>query len=174
MPSTDQTEPIEHIEIDEQQPEQEDAQPARKTSWYRQQRAALIERFDNPHWVYVLLLPLDFLVLIANVFFHREISMWVKLELVLALMYFAVPNDLIPRYLPGIGLIDDVLIFLTVGYNLFTVLKTKHQRDIGDVWPGEMSTFNTLDNFMSGFHVWSQRLIILMAIYRLGTILFDR
>ena len=119
-----------------------------------------------------LLFPVDMLVLILRVFRDGRFSIWIKLELILAMLYFLVPDDLIPDFLPGIGFLDDILIFLRVAYNLFDTLKAEDEDIFDELWSGNPKTIHKVDRFVDWFGEWATRLIVILTIYKIFMILF--
>ena len=119
----------------------------------------------------IIMFPADVLMLVYRAFMDDDFSIWMRLELVLAMLYFAVPDDLIPDFLPGIGIIDDILLGLRVIYNLFSTIKDGDDDVLEDYWAGDPAIIKSLDNFVSTYGKWASRLILLMTIFKILTIL---
>ena len=53
--------------------------------------------------------------LVWSLYRDDRISRWHKMILLTGVAYLAMPIDLIPDFIPGIGLIDDIFILILVG-----------------------------------------------------------
>jgi uncharacterized membrane protein YkvA (DUF1232 family) len=156
--------------------QEQDLQPKAPDSRYEALRTALsgaLQNFGIAVWlVNFVLFPIDMLVMLQCVFRDPIFTVWLKLELILSLLYFIVPDDLIPDFLTGIGLIDDVLIFLRAAYYLFNAITREGEWVLEELWPGEKETIFAVDDFVVSYGRWATRLLILIGIYKIVIFLF--
>lgn len=155
---------------------EQELQPKAPDSRYEAFRTDLSEAlqdYDIPVWlINLILFPFDMFVMIIRVFRDPIFTIWLKLELILSLLYFIVPDDLIPDFLIGIGLIDDVLIFLRVAYYLFNAITREGEWVLEELWPGDNETIFAVDDFILSYGRWATRLLIMIGIYRIVIYLF--
>lgn len=110
----------------------------------RRRIAAFLDR-SFPDWMqpavpWLLLLP-DFLVLLARLAADRRISARAKLVAAGALGYIALPVDLAPDFLPGLGLLDDVAVALLA---LEALVAMSPVEVVQEHWPGNQDVLETL------------------------------
>lgn len=60
--------------------------------------------------------------LLMRMFSSHRVPTWVKLLIPLALVYFVFPRDLIPDFVPVLGIVDDILILSIAVYAVFRLL----------------------------------------------------
>jgi uncharacterized membrane protein YkvA (DUF1232 family) len=75
----------------------------------------------------------EVLVLLGRLIRDERVSVRGKLLLVALAGYLALPVDLIPDFLPGIGHVDDVLV---LAFALRAILRAAGSTVIEDNWPG--------------------------------------
>jgi uncharacterized membrane protein YkvA (DUF1232 family) len=75
----------------------------------------------------------DVVVLLRRLVRDERVPVRSKLLLVALAGYLALPVDLIPDFLPGIGYVDDVLV---VAFALRAILRAAGSTVIEDNWPG--------------------------------------
>jgi uncharacterized membrane protein YkvA (DUF1232 family) len=78
------------------------------------------------------LLP-DLLVLLRRLTADRDLPRGIRIRLVLLLVYFASPIDLVPDFLPVIGYADDAIIVALV---LRSVIRKAGHAPLERHWPG--------------------------------------
>lgn len=123
-------------------------------------------------WMEFFALPVDILIFLLRIFLNRTFSIWLKLQTVLAILYFIIPDDLIPDYfLPGIGFIDDILVFLVVLHNLFSTIKTEDKDVLEKLWSGNLKVILIVDYYVERFGKWAQRVIVVLAIIKIISLL---
>ncbi len=75
----------------------------------------------------------DCVVLVSRLARDRRISMPRRVALFIALGYLALPIDLVPDFLPGIGQLDDAVV---LGLSLRLVVHGGGTRLVREAWPG--------------------------------------
>lgn len=79
----------------------------------------------------------DCLRLIRRLMVHPTTTRGQRLALLVLLAYLALPFDLIPDFIPVVGVLDDAIL---VALALRWLLRTHGQREIRDAWPGPESS----------------------------------
>lgn len=115
----------------------------------------------------ILLFPLDLFTLLVLLLKDQRVSIWSRLELILGLLYIIWPSDIIPDYLPGIGILDDLLVFLIVLNRIFTAAGKVDAFLIKEYWMGEPNTLAVVRGFFLIFEKWLSRFLILGALYKI-------
>lgn len=115
----------------------------------------------------VLLFPSDLVMLLALLLKDKRISIWSKLELFLGLLYIISPTDIIPDYLPGIGILDDLIVFLIVLNHIFNAAGKVDAFLLKGYWAGDQNTLAIVRGFFLIFEKWLSRFIVLGAIYKI-------
>jgi len=151
--------------------QEQELQPKAPDSRYEAFRNALSEAMQHYDiavlLINLILFPFDMFVMILRVFRDPVFTVWLKLELILALLYFIVPDDLIPDFLIGIGFIDDMLILFRVAYYFFNTITREGEWVLEDLWPGDNETIFAVDDFILAYGRWATRLLIMIGIYRI-------
>lgn len=110
----------------------------------RDRLAAFLDR-NLPPWLqpavpWLLLLP-DFLVLLARLAADPRVTGRAKLVAAGALAYLALPTDLLPDFLPGLGLLDDVAVALLA---LEVLVAMSPAELVQEHWPGDRDVLATI------------------------------
>lgn len=111
-----------------------------------------------------LLAPFDFIVMIIRILADPKITDWTRLEILLAILYLIVPDDIIPDYFPGIGIVDDVLILLLAMYRLFLAVKKSDPKLFVKHWPGSSETLQKIQELSNFVGEWVTRIAVLRGI----------
>jgi uncharacterized membrane protein YkvA (DUF1232 family) len=120
---------------------------------YKNLRNFLLNIFDRLRFhrllKEILLFPLDLFTLLVLLLKDQRVSIWSRLELILGLLYIIWPSDIIPDYLPGIGILDDLLIFLIVLNRIFTAAGKVDAFLLKEYWMGDSNTRAVVRGFFS-------------------------
>ena len=84
----------------------------------------------------ILLLP-DLLALIIRLFGDRRIAGTLKVQLGVAITYILTPFDLLPDFLTGIGLIDDLAAAAFVLSRVVAIMGQAGEEVLKEHWEGE-------------------------------------
>lgn len=81
----------------------------------------------------------DCLILVKRLVSDPRVERTYKVMLIALIAYLAMPFDLVPDFLPVIGLFDDVIIVFLV---LRTVVRGVSPRVIAESWPGNSQSLD--------------------------------
>ena len=123
------------------------------------------ERFQGKYGElidYLLLLP-DFIALMVRLAKDSRIAKSQKLMIGGIILYVISPLDIVPDFIPVIGLVDDLLL---VVYGLNSILNEIDPEIVREHWSGEDDLLLTLQNTMS----IAERFLSLNVINRVSSI----
>ncbi len=103
--------------------------------------AALSARRNRSALVEVVRLIPDCLTLLRDVIRDPAVPRGAKLAPALALVYLAIPIDLIPDFIPGIGQLDDVII---VAWAVRHLMASAGRERVAAHWNGDADTLERI------------------------------
>ncbi len=104
-------------------------------------------RFPSNLQIIIFFVP-DVFALLINIIRDNRVKLTTKLKTVLGMLYLIVPHDLIPDYIPGIGWIDDIIIFLVVMKFIFDAVSDEGTQILQEHWAGKRDTLAITRGFM--------------------------
>jgi uncharacterized membrane protein YkvA (DUF1232 family) len=115
----------------------------------------------------ILFFPLDLAMLLVLPFKDGRVSIWAKLEMILGLLYVAFPYDLIPDLLPGIGILDDILVFLFVLNRLLNTAGKSDPTLLKIYWLGDPDALAVTRGFFILFEKWISRFVLVRTFIKI-------
>ncbi len=121
-----------------------DEKEKRTYKWYRDIIKESGERNDFRGFEYVMLL-LDMFYLLCKLMGDDAVSNKSKRILVLAIAYAVSPINLIPNLVPGLGLLDDVVV---CAYALNKIIADTDKEIINKYWQGSDDLLKTVEHII--------------------------
>ncbi len=106
--------------------------------------ARLPEKY-RPLSEYVLLLP-DMFMLVTRLLKDGRVPTKSKVTLGLVLAYLVMPFDIIPDFIPGLGVLDD---FVIVVYALHRILAETPQEIVAEHWSGQADLLKVIQESLA-------------------------
>ena len=127
-----------------------------KRDFYRDLREVIAAWEKDRGWVYEYLeYPLmapDFLYLLVRLMLDSRVPSKAKTKMVLALIYYLSPIDIIPAALLGpIGFSDDIVLMVWMVNGL---LKSVDRQVLVENWPSHPDRLATLESIMASADKW--------------------
>lgn len=89
----------------------------------------------------------DIIVLLWRLLLSPDTGVWVKIPLAALLAYLAWPFDLVPDFIPVLGIVDDVVVVTLV---LQLVVRKAGYAVIKDNWPGNETGLELVRRLVNG------------------------
>jgi uncharacterized membrane protein YkvA (DUF1232 family) len=109
--------------------------------FYSQLRATVIQWLDDyqvdANTKNVLLLLPDMLILLVRLVADTRVEISHKIEFFIAITYLVSPYDILPDFLPPIGLLDDALVIALVLTRLLSITHKTGEKIVMDNWSGD-------------------------------------
>jgi uncharacterized membrane protein YkvA (DUF1232 family) len=89
--------------------------------------------------------------MLASLMGDREVPTAAKIALAAVALYLASPIDLIPDFIPFLGIVDDVLVVAVIVDGLLTYVD---RRILERYWPGDVASLDTVASIARRLARW--------------------
>ena len=106
-------------------------------SFYKKMRKKIdnyIKKHPKSKYINYLVAAPDFFYLLCKLLTDNRVPMINKAQIAAAILYFVSPLDILNDLIPGIGLVDDILIAVKV---LKSLLDSVEEEVLKENWPGD-------------------------------------